>query len=67
MSAMSALAYRFVQVDVFTDRVSEHGTKMPLRARYVREYLQHMRAKARTWMTTSDAIYERMAGGAPAS
>jgi len=39
----------------------------PLRARYVREYLQHMRAKGRTWMTTSDAIYERMAGETPAS
>jgi hypothetical protein len=39
----------------------------PLRARYVREYLQHMRAKGRTWMTTSDALYERMTGGTPAS
>jgi hypothetical protein len=29
----------------------------PLRARYVREYLEHMKARDGTWLTTSDAIY----------
>jgi len=33
----------------------------PLRARYVREYLQHMKSRGETWLTTSDAIYEWMA------
>jgi peptidoglycan/xylan/chitin deacetylase (PgdA/CDA1 family) len=33
----------------------------PLRARYVREYLEHMKATSHTWLTTSDAIYDRMA------
>lgn len=33
----------------------------PVRARYVREYLEHMKAKGRVGLTTSDAIHERMA------
>src|SRR5262249_11526447 len=34
----------------------------PLRTRYVREYLEHMKAIGRTWLTTADAIYEHLAG-----
>ncbi|HXJ83418.1 MAG TPA: polysaccharide deacetylase family protein [Candidatus Methylomirabilis sp.] len=37
----------------------------PLRVKYVREYLEHMKAKGRAWLTTSDAIYERMAALSP--
>jgi len=33
----------------------------PVRTRYVREYLQHMKARGQTWLTTSDAIYEWIA------
>jgi allantoinase len=32
----------------------------PLRTRYVREYLEHMKARDQTWLTTSDAIYQFM-------
>ena len=38
----------------------------PLRARYVREYLEHMKAASHTRLTTSDAIYDRMAERSPA-
>ena len=33
----------------------------PVRTRYVREYVQHMKARGQTWLTTSDAIYEWIA------
>jgi len=33
----------------------------PVRTRYVREYIQHMKARGQTWLTTSDAIYEWIA------
>ena len=36
----------------------------PLRTRYVREYLEHMRARDRTWLTTSDEIYDFVTSGA---
>lgn len=39
----------------------------PLRARYVREYLEHMKARDQAWLTTSEAIYEWMAALPPAS
>jgi len=39
----------------------------PLRTRYVREYLEHMKATNHTWLTTSDAIYDRMAERSRAS
>jgi peptidoglycan/xylan/chitin deacetylase (PgdA/CDA1 family) len=32
-----------------------------LRTRYVREYLEHMKARGEVWLTTSDAIYDWMA------
>ena len=33
----------------------------PVRTRYVREYIQHMKARGQRWLTTSDAIYEWIA------
>src|SRR5262245_11599432 len=40
----------------------------PSRARYVREYLEHMKARDDLWLTTADAISEVFAdGGQPAS
>ena len=39
----------------------------PTRARYVREYLEHMKARPHAWLTTADGIYEWMAEGPRAS
>jgi allantoinase len=45
-----------------------HGDRNPffisgqaLRTRYVREYLEHMKAREGVWLTTSDAIYDWIA------
>ena len=62
---MSPKSYRFVQVDVFTDRIFRGN---PLAVFLDGRGLDdgHMKATSHTWLTTSDAIYDRMAERSPA-